>query len=80
MIHLIHLTYAKIYPKLWYFYTSLKIIDLNIFRHRGTEFGFGSYKANYSKSLIKNESIPIFNFNQKDRNLLKLMIKSFQAL
>jgi hypothetical protein len=51
-----------------------KFIDLNIFRHRGTEFGFGiSYKANYSKSLIpKNESIPIFNFNKKDRKLLKL--------
>ena len=50
-----------------------KFLDINLFRHRGTDLGFGfSYKANYSKSLIpKNETIPFINFNDKDTNLIR---------
>lgn len=49
-----------------------KFIDINLFKNRGNSLGFGiSYKANYSEDLIKKEeSIPIINFSQKDKELL----------
>ena len=52
---------------------ATKFVDINLFRHRGTDFGFGfSYKANYKKSIIKkNETIPIINFSDKDLALLE---------
>ena len=50
-----------------------KYLDINLFRHRGSDLGFGiSYKANYSKSIVpKNEIIPFINFNDKDTKLIK---------
>ena len=47
-------------------------IDINIFKHRGVDIGFGlSYKANYSKQLIqKDEVINPVSFSQKDIDLL----------
>ena len=47
-------------------------IDINLFRHRGTDIGFDFYKANYSKDLIsKNEFIPEIYFNDSDKKLLR---------
>ena len=52
-------------------YPASNFIDINLFRHRGTDIGFGiSYKANYSKDLIsKNEFIPEIYFNDSDKKL-----------
>jgi len=49
-----------------------RFVDINLFRHRGTSIGFGvSYKANYSKNLVKKEeNIPLINFNERDKILL----------
>ena len=49
-----------------------KYLDIKLFRHRGTSLGFAlSYKANYSKSIIKSSDlIPIINFNNDDLKLL----------
>ncbi len=57
------------------------LIDINLFKHRGVDFGFGiSYKANYSKSLVKKqEIIPIVNFSEKDKTLLSLNDKVFSG-
>ncbi len=49
-----------------------KYLDINLFRHRGADFGLGfSYKANYSKNIIPKQKIinPI-SFSQKDKDLL----------
>jgi len=50
-----------------------KFLDINLFRHRGTSIGLGvSYKANYSKELIKkNDPITFNSFNDQDKSLLK---------
>ena len=47
-------------------------IDINIFKHRGVDIGFGlSYKADYSKQLIqKDEVISPVSFLQKDIDIL----------
>ncbi len=47
-------------------------IDINIFKHRGVDIGFGlSYKADYSKQLIqKDEIINPVSFSEKDVDLL----------
>ncbi len=47
-------------------------IDINIFKHRGVDIGFGlSYKADYSKQLIqKDEVINPVSFSEKDLDLL----------
>ncbi len=49
-----------------------KYLDINLFKHRGVDIGFGfSYKANYSKQIIpKNEVIHPINFSKKDTDLL----------
>ena len=49
------------------------LLDINLFRHRGIDIGFGvSFKANYSKEIIqKNERVPDIFFNEKDIKLLK---------
>ena len=49
-----------------------KYFDINLFKHRGVDLGFGfSYKANYSKQIIqKNEVINPINFSKKDTDLL----------
>lgn len=51
---------------------ATKYIDINLFKHRGTELGFGiSYKANYSKNIVpKNERIDPLIFSEKDVLLL----------
>ena len=51
---------------------ATKYVDINIFKHRGTDLGFGiSYKANYSKDIIsKNEFIQNLQFNESDKRLL----------
>ncbi len=49
------------------------LIDINIFRHRGTDLGFSlSYKANYSKPLIKKQEI-LGNilFTESDSDLIR---------
>ena len=50
-----------------------KFLDINLFRHRGTSIDLGvSYKANYSKELIKkNDPIILNSFNDQDKSLLK---------
>lgn len=50
-----------------------RFIDLNIFKHRGTDLGFGiSYKANYSKNIVKKSTqIPKLIFSEKDKLILK---------
>ncbi len=47
-------------------------IDVNLFKHRGVDLGFGiSYKANYSENIIpKNEVIKSLNFSDNDLILL----------
>ena len=49
-----------------------KLIDINIFKHRGIDLGFGlSYKANYSKNIIqKNDHIKSLTFSEEDQTLL----------
>ena len=49
-----------------------EFIDINIFKHRGTDLGFGlSYKANYSKNIIqKNDHIKSLTFSEEDQTLL----------
>ena len=49
-----------------------KYIDINLFKHRGTDIGFGlSYKANYSKKIIpKSEQVASFDFSETDQKLL----------
>ena len=49
-----------------------KYLDINLFRIRGTNLGFGiSYKANYSEEIIpKNEVVSSLNFSEKDKELL----------
>lgn len=51
-----------------------KFIDINLFKHRGIDLGFGvSYKANYATPIIqKNEQIKSLNFSEKDKILLSL--------
>ena len=49
-----------------------KYLDINLFRHRGTNLGLGvSYKADYSKNIIPKQKIinPI-SFSQSDKDLL----------
>ncbi len=51
-----------------------KYLDINLFRHRGVNLGFGvSYKANYSKDIIPKQKIinPI-SFSQEDKDLLSV--------
>ncbi len=49
-----------------------KYLDINLFKHRGTDIGFGlSYKANYSKIIIpKNEQVRSLDFSETDQQLL----------
>lgn len=49
------------------------LIDINIYRHRGADIGFGiSYKSNYSKGLIeKSEVVNKIIFSESDQLLLK---------
>ena len=56
-----------------------KFVDISLFRHRGTNLGFGvSYKANYSKPLIKKkELIPNIQFSDQDFILLSSDDKVF---
>lgn len=56
-----------------------KFLDINLFRHRGTDIGFGfSYKADYSKEIFqKKEIIPVINFSEKDKKLLAEKDKVF---
>ena len=51
---------------------ATKYVDINLFKHRGTDLGFGiSYKANYSKQIVpKNEVINPLNFSKEDIKLL----------
>ena len=51
---------------------ATKYVDINIYKHRGTDLGFGiSYKANYSKNIIqKNEFIQDLEFTENDKHLL----------
>ncbi len=58
-----------------------KFVDINLFRHRGTSLGFGvSYKANYSKALIKKgEVVPKFQFSEQDLILLSTDDKVFSG-
>ena len=51
-----------------------KLIDINIFKHRGTDLGFGiSYKANYSENIIdKNDPIKSLPFSEEDQSLLAI--------
>mgnify|MGYP001165539077 FL=1 len=50
-----------------------KYLDINLFKIRGTDLGFGiSYKANYSEEIIpKNEIVSSLDFSEKDKRLLK---------
>ena len=55
-----------------YLFPLSKFVDINLFKHRGTDFDLGFYKANYKKSIIKkNETVPIINFSDKDLALLQ---------
>ena len=49
------------------------LVDINIYRHRGADIGFGiSYKSNYSKGLIeKSEVVNKIIFSESDQLLLK---------
>ncbi len=50
-----------------------KLFDINLFKRRGTDIGFSfSYKANYSREIIKKneKSIDLF-FNDEDKEVLR---------
>ena len=56
-------------------------LDINLFKIRGTDLGFGiSYKANYSEEIIpKSEVAKTIVFNEKDKTLLKNDIRVFSG-
>ena len=58
-----------------------KFVDINLFRHRGADLGFGvSYKANYSKPFIeKKEILPKIQFSDQDTILLSSDDKVFSG-
>ncbi len=51
-----------------------KYVDINLFKHRGIDLGFGlSYKANYATPIVpKNESVKSIIFSKDDKKLLSL--------
>ena len=58
-----------------------KFVDINLFRHRGTNLGFGvSYKANYSKPFIRKKEVPpLIQFSNQDSILLSSDDKVFSG-
>ncbi len=58
-----------------------KLIDINIFKHRGIDLGFGiSYKANYSENIIdKIDPIKSLSFSEEDQSLLSINDEVFSG-